>query len=170
MGTFGDITFHPATVDDIPIIQSLSSRIWKEHYPGIITHAQIDYMLGRMYASEVIADEIRNKGYHYILVTGRDRAVGYIAYRFDAATTTTLISKLYLMPSLHGKGIGRLMLQYIKEEAIRAGAGTIYLFVNRNNIKAIAAYERFGFVKANSVITDIGGGFVMDDYRMELKL
>jgi ribosomal protein S18 acetylase RimI-like enzyme len=170
MGTFGDITFHPATVDDIPIIQNLSSRIWRQHYPGIITHAQIDYMLGKMYASEVIADEIRNRGYHYILVKERDLVVGYIAYRYDDATNAILISKLYLLPSLHGKGIGRQMLQHVKDDAMRSGAGTIYLFVNRNNVKAIAAYERFGFVSADSIVTDIGGGFFMDDHRMELKL
>ncbi|MBS1128301.1 MAG: hypothetical protein H6Q96_681, partial [Nitrospirae bacterium] len=49
-------------------------------------------------------------------------------------------------------------------------AKSLYLFVNKNNTKAIRAYERFGFVKARAVVTDIGSGFVMDDYRMELVL
>jgi GNAT superfamily N-acetyltransferase len=170
MVTTGDITFHPATAGDIPVIQDLSSRIWREHYPGIITHAQIDYMLGKMYASEVILDEIRNKGYRYILVTERDRAVGYIAYRFDNATKAVSIGKLYLLTPLHGKGIGRQMLGYVKDAALQMGAKTLSLFVNKNNIKAIAAYERFGFVKTEAVVTDIGGGFVMDDYRLLFEL
>jgi ribosomal protein S18 acetylase RimI-like enzyme len=165
-----DISFRKGGEADIPVIQGLSSRIWLEHYPGIITHEQIDYMLGNMYAEEVIRDEIASKGYRYVIVADGTAPIGYIAYRHEETTRTVLISKLYLLPSLHGKGIGRRMLLSVKEEAIRQGAMLVYLFVNKNNSKAIKAYERFGFIKAESVVTDIGGGFLMDDYRMELDL
>jgi ribosomal protein S18 acetylase RimI-like enzyme len=164
------LTFHIAVDSDIPAIQDLSSRIWREHYPGIITHAQIDYMLGTMYASGVINDEIQNRGYRYVVVMMGKEAVGYLAYRLEDRDQTVMISKLYLLPSLHGKGIGSMMLGYVKEDALRMGAKSLYLFVNRNNTKAIRAYERFGFVKALEVVTHIGNGFVMDDYRMELDL
>ena len=44
------------------------------------------------------------------------------------------------------------------------------LSVNKHNTRAIAAYRRNGFVIAESVVTDIGGGFVMDDYVMAKNL
>jgi ribosomal protein S18 acetylase RimI-like enzyme len=165
-----DLTFRTAGRDDIQVIQDLSSRIWRKHYPGFISHEQIEYMLGKMYATPVIADEIGNKGYHYVVVEDRTTAVGYIAYRRDDSAQAVMISKLYLLPSLHGKGVGRKMLQQVKDDALRMGAKIVYLFVNKNNAKAIRAYERFGFVRKEAVVTDIGGGFVMDDYRMELDL
>jgi ribosomal protein S18 acetylase RimI-like enzyme len=164
-----DISFRTAGEADIPLIQDLSSRIWREHYPGIITHDQIDYMLGTMYAANTIRDDVLNKGYRYVLVMRENEAVGYIAYRFEDPDRAVMISKLYLLPSLHGKGIGRQMLQHVKDNAVHRGAKRIYLFVNKNNSKAIAAYERFGFKKAEAVVTDIGGGFVMDDFRMVLE-
>lgn len=170
MAAAGDITFRPATSGDILLIQDLSSRIWREHYPGIITHEQIDYMLGRMYASEVMRDEMENKGYRYVIVSEGPVPIGYIAYRHDEAERAVLISKLYLLPLYHGKSIGRRMLGTVKDDALKAGAGTLHLFVNKNNVKAIAAYERFGFVKAEAVVSDIGNGFVMDDFRMEYRL
>jgi diamine N-acetyltransferase len=165
-----DITFRPATGEDIPIIQDLSGRIWREHYPGIITREQIDYMLGKMYASDVIRDEIISKGHRYVIVSAGTRPIGFIAYRHEDKTRAVLISKLYLLPSFHGQGIGRKMLGHVKDNALKTGAQTLYLFVNKNNGKAIAAYERFGFVKAGAVVSDIGSGFVMDDYRMEFDL
>ena len=165
-----DITFHPATAGDIPLIQDLSSRIWREHYPGIITHEQIDYMLGKMYASEALRDEMVNKGYRYVIVSEGTVPIGYIAYRHDGAKQAVLISKLYLLPSYHGRGIGRRMLGHVKDDALKAGARSLSLFVNKNNVKAIAAYERFGFIRAEAVVSDIGGGFVMDDFRMEYRL
>jgi GNAT superfamily N-acetyltransferase len=170
MASAGDISFHLATSEDIPLIQDLSGRIWREHYPGIITHEQIDYMLGKMYATDVMRDEITNKGYRYAIVSAGTMPIGYIAYRHEEKIRAVLISKLYLLPSFHGKGIGRKMLGHVKDTALKTGARTLYLFVNRNNGKAIAAYERFGFAKAEAVVSDIGGGFVMDDYRMEYDL
>jgi hypothetical protein len=34
----------------------------------------------------------------------------------------------------------------------------------------IAAYEKLGFVNTGPTVQGIGGGFIMDDYKMELKL
>lgn len=170
MATTGDITFRPATGEDIPLIQALSARIWREHYPGIITHGQIDYMLGTMYATEVMRSEIGSKGYQYVIVEEGTVPIGYIGYRYEEGTRTVKISKLYLLPSHHGKGIGRKMLDLVKDDALKAGARSLSLFVNKNNVKAIAAYERFGFEKAEAVVSDIGSGFVMDDFRMEYRL
>ncbi len=169
MSSNREITFRSAVPADIPVIQDLSASIWREHYPGIITHAQIDYMLENMYAAPVMQDEMR-KGYRYILVEQDGAPIGYISYRSEESEHAVMISKLYLFPALHGKGMGRQMLQYVKDDALRMGARLIYLFVNKNNRAAIRAYERFGFSKAEAVKTDIGGGFVMDDFRMELQL
>ena len=170
MAPAGKITFRTATARDIPVIQELSSRIWREHYPGIITHAQIDYMLQSMYAAEVIHDEIEKQGYVYVLVMDQRDPAGFIAYVQEHAKEAVKISKLYLLPALHGRGIGRQMLDHVRENAVQVGARTIYLFVNKHNAKALQAYERFGFTRAAEVVTDIGGGFVMDDYRMEMPL
>lgn len=41
------------------------------------------------------------------------------------------------------------------------------LTVNKNNVKAIRAYEKTGFKNIGSLVQDIGNGFVMDDYKME---
>ena len=50
--------------------------------------------------------------------------------------------------------------------AAALGAREVSLYVNKRNKKAIRVYERAGFVVAESVINEFGGGFVMDDYRM----
>jgi hypothetical protein len=42
--------------------------------------------------------------------------------------------------------------------------------VNKRNASAIAAYRKHGFDVRESVVKDIGGGFVMDDYIMEKRL
>ena len=36
----------PGRVDDIPLVQRLADEVWREHYPSILSGAQIDYMPG----------------------------------------------------------------------------------------------------------------------------
>ena len=46
-------------------------------------------------------------------------------------------------------------------------ATRLRLRVNKRNAAAIRSYLRGGFVFQEDVVTDIGSGYVMDDYVME---
>ena len=46
----------------------------------------------------------------------------------------------------------------------------IRLTVNKHNDNSIAAYKKMGFETIDSVKTDIGGGYYMDDFVMELPI
>jgi GNAT superfamily N-acetyltransferase len=155
---------------DLPAISELAGVVWRACYPGIITHAQIDYMLARMYSLDMLRDEIRSQGIRYdrLLVDGKP--AGFASYGPTSELAVMKLHKLYLLPELHGRGLGSRLLQHVERE-VRAGAGRrLILSVNKRNTKAIASYQRNGFVIAGSVVTDIGGGFVMDDYIMAKNL
>jgi GNAT superfamily N-acetyltransferase len=159
-----------AKEEHLPPISELAGVIWRACYPGIITSAQIDYMLARMYSLDVLRDEIRSQGIRYdqLLVDGKP--AGFASYGPTSEPDVMKLHKLYLLPEMHGQGLGSHLLQHVERE-VRAGAGRrLILSVNKRNIKAITAYQRNGFVIAESVITDIGGGFVMDDFVMAKEL
>ena len=50
------------------------------------------------------------------------------------------------------------------------GARRIILAVNKRNLKAVNAYRRNGFAVVESVVTDFGNGFVMNDFIMAKNL
>jgi GNAT superfamily N-acetyltransferase len=159
-----------ATEADLPAISELAGVIWRASYPGIITHAQIDYMLARMYSLDVLRDEIRSHGIRYDLLLVDGKPAGFASYGSTAGPGVMKLHKLYLLPEMHACGLGSLLLQHVERE-VCAGAGRrLILSVNKRNSRAIAAYQRNGFVVADSVVTDIGGGFVMDDYIMAKEL
>jgi len=81
----------------------------------------------------------------------------------------TKLHKLYLLAEMHGRGLGSRLLQHVEQE-IQAGQVPADSFREQTQHPAIAVYRRNGFVIAESVITDIGGGFVMDDYVMAKEL
>jgi GNAT superfamily N-acetyltransferase len=155
----------------LPDIAELAGAIWRACYPGIITQAQIDYMLARMYSLDVLREEIHSRGIRYDLLIVDGKPAGFASYGLAVEPGAIKLHKLYLLLELQGRGLGSLLLQHVERE-VRAGAGCrrLILSVNKRNTKAIAAYKRNGFDIAESVVTDIGGGFVMDDYMMAKDL
>ncbi len=165
----GEILFRPAVEEDIPLLRSLAERIWRACFPAFITAGQIDSMLDWMYSPETLRRELR-EGVAWELAYLGDQPVGYLSCAVEAAGGKAKLNKVYLLPELHGRGLGRRMIERALETARGAGARSIVLRVNRGNAPAIRAYGRAGFRIAESAVTDIGRGFVMDDHIMVLDL
>ena len=69
-----------------------------------------------------------------------------------------------------GKGLGKFLLNRAVDLAKQNDKKSIYLNVNKYNTDSIAFYERMGFVKIEEGVFDIGNGYVMDDFILELIL
>ena len=171
----------PAGEEHLLTIAKLADIIWHACYPGIISSEQIDCMLSRMYALETMRKEIRSEGVRYDLLLVGGKPTGFASYgpvvgtpRCGVRAAHTVcafkLHKLYLLPEMHGRGLGSRLLQHCQQEVQAVGAQRLILSVNKRNTKAITAYRRNGFAIAESVVTDIGGGFVMDDYIMAKEL
>ena len=160
----------PATTADLSEIAALAGVIWRACYPGIISTEQIDYMLGKMYSIETLREEIGLRGIRYERLVVDRELTGFASYGPTEGTGVFKLHKIYLHPAWHGHGLGSLLLTHCEREAAKLGAERLVLCVNKQNAKAIAAYRRNGFGIVDSVVTDIGGGFVMDDYVMGKEL
>ncbi len=68
---------------DLPAISELAGVIWRACYPGIITRAQIDFMLARMYALDMMRGEIQSQGIHYDRLLVGDKLAGFDVLRTD---------------------------------------------------------------------------------------
>jgi ribosomal protein S18 acetylase RimI-like enzyme len=62
------------------------------------------------------------------------------------------------------------MFQKFVEIAKMRNLKKIWLTCNRNNTNSIAIYEHLGFKKVREEVTDIGNGFVMDDFIFEYEV
>jgi diamine N-acetyltransferase len=162
-------TFEKAAVTDIPLIQELAHKIWYGYYPAIISVEQINYMLELMYGSATLYHELTSHVI-YELVMDHQVTIGYLSYQYEQAQHRVKLNKLYLLPEYHGQGIGQSMLSHVQEESKCYKADQIYLTVNKNNEKAIKAYKKFGFAVTESIVNDIGGGHVMDDFIMTYEI
>jgi GNAT superfamily N-acetyltransferase len=166
----GQTEILPIAEEHLPALAELAGVIWRRHYPGIISLEQIDYMLGKMYALDKLREEIRFQGIFFYRLIVDGKMVGFASIGPLDPPEAWKLHKLYLMPELHGRGLGSHLLQHCELEARRAGARRLQLAVNKRNLRPIAAYQRNGFAVIQSVVTDFGNGFVMDDYIMAKDL
>lgn len=164
------ITIASATADDIGVVQTLAHEIWHRHYPGIITAAQIDYMLARGYAHEALMQYLTTRDAGLALARCGGAVVGFVGWYPLEATGVMKLDKLYVLPKHHGAGIGRALIEHVVAKARSAGSSAITLNVNRANTSSIRAYERCGFTIRERGDFPIGNGFVMEDYIMVREL
>ena len=149
-------------------VARLAREIWDEYYVPIIGRAQVEYMVAKFQTAEAMQAQI-DSGYQYFLIHLGGESIGYAAIRHDAAEARVFISKLYVLAAHRKSGAGRRCLQHFEEIARERGVTHLWLTVNKGN-PSVRAYERLGFRIAEAIVMDIGGGFVMDDYKMEKAL
>ena len=159
----------PAGAEQLPLIRDLAFSIWPQVYPGIISEAQIHYMLELRYHLDVLRADLE-KGVRFALVVLDDQPVGFTAFEPREEDGEAFLHKLYLVPEVAGRGLGAQALEWVTNQARRLGLRRLRLFVNKNNAGAVRAYLRNGFTFHEDKVTDIGDGFVMDDYVMVKEL
>ena len=160
-----DAVIASATSEHLVEISALATVIWRAHYPGIISPAQIEYMLARMYDVDVLRRELES-GVVWFRALVEDELHGFASVGQTEIATEFKLHKLYVHPDRQRHGLGSALLTECESAARARGAKTLVLNVNKRNEAAIAAYRKRGFTLRESIEAEIGGGFVMDDCVM----
>ncbi len=165
-----EIIFIPvAGLNLIKIAAGLADTIWRPYYTQLIGEPQVDYMLEKFQSEGAIAAQIK-EGTLYFLIAKQKEYIGYLAVTPETDQNALFLSKVYLKKNQRKKGYGRKAVEFIEDLASQHGLGYIRLTVNKNNIDSLAAYEKMRFKRIRSLVQDIGGGFVMDDYEYRRKV
>ncbi|TDD97480.1 GNAT family N-acetyltransferase [Flavobacterium cellulosilyticum] len=164
------IVIYKATVVDIETIQAIAKETWPVAYRDILSKTQLDYMLNQMYSDSVLKESIINKEHHFILAKENDICLGFASFEHHYLNKeTTRIHKLYILPSIQGRGVGKLLVDAVVNFAQEKKSTSLSLNVNRYN-KAVIFYKKNGFEIIAEEDIEIGNGFLMEDYKMEKKI
>ena len=152
----------------IDTVFTLANEIWNQHFVSIIGQDQVDYMLDKLQSSNAIAKQLNN-GYEYYIISNDHKYVGYLGLLSEDNLSRMMISKIYIKSEDRKLGVGGSALKFLKELSKERNIKTIWLTVNKHNKDTIEWYLRKSFVVVEEVKKDIGSGFFMDDYIMEMK-
>lgn len=170
------VAFRPVRTDEeIERLARIAGEIWREYWPALIGRDQTEYMIESFQSLAAIRHGIAEDGYEYWLVEdgnqpeGR-RIVGYTGGYEEPSIEQFFISKIYLYDWARGHGYASRTIGFYEELCRNRRLKAMYLTVNKHNELGIRAYRGKGFETVDAVETDIGSGFIMDDYIMEKRI
>lgn len=152
---------------DIPLIRDLTFKTWPATYNSILPAEQIEYMIGMMYSEQALMKQMK-EGHEFVIIYDGVQPIGFASVGLLEPRVFKL-HKIYVLPSYQGKGAGKFAINELVKAIKRKGGTSLLLNVNRNN-KALDFYEKIGFTVIREEDIDIGNGFFMNDYVMEMKL
>lgn len=170
------LSFVPVkTAVDQERLAKIAGEIWRGYWPPLIGEAQTEYMIEQFQSLSAIKRDMAEHDYEYWFLVateqdddGRKKAVvGFTGGCAEPETNRYFISKIYLFPDARGHGYARRVVEFYEDICFARGLEAMYLTVNKYNELGIRAYKGKGFETIDSVETDIGHGFIMDDYVME---
>ena len=148
--------------NEIKELAALAEEIWRQHFPPIIGDEQVTYMLEKFQSEKAMKEQIK-EGYEYYFLKLSDENIGYFGIE-PMKDGSLFLSKLYIRLSQRGNGYARQAFEFMKELCRKRGYKSIWLTVNKYNVNTIEVYKKFGMKILRSQVSDIGNGFVMDDY------
>ncbi|WP_099204213.1 GNAT family N-acetyltransferase [Scatolibacter rhodanostii] len=152
-------------------VADLATIIWHSTYDSLLPAGQVDYMLNKFQSKSAVFHQINEENHLYYLLVYQNETVGFFAVRSQYQSVGKLfLSKIYLASHARGKGIIRRAFAFIENLALENDCKQIWLTVNKENLHAQEVYRHFGFHVIKSTVSDIGGGYVMDDYVFEKQI
>ena len=162
------LEYREVDVKELKELEKLTTEIWHEYFASIISVEQIDYMVDKFQSEWSMREQIEKDNYTYFYVICENEKAGYIG--LSRQKDYLFLSKFYIKKEFRHRGIGTQTFEFIKDFAGKNNYNIIHLTVNKYNQPAIDAYKKWGFKVTDAVVTDIGDGFVRDDYLMDYGL
>jgi GNAT superfamily N-acetyltransferase len=154
----------PASINDI---RRIAQETWPVAYGELLSKEQLDYMLGMMYSETSLLEQMA-KGHQFFMAELDGSAFGFASVS-DEEEGKFKLNKLYVIPITQKTGAGKALLEKAIEYAKQHGGNKLFLQVKRDN-NARGFYEKQGFIITGELDLDIGNGYFMNDYIMELAL
>ncbi len=110
--------------------------------------ALYDYHPRTLEQQQFIFEEKLKKGFPVIVATMNDEVIGfgyYSEFRFREAYKFTVEHSVYVAPSAHNKGIGKILLQRLIELAKQQKLHTMIGVIDSENLTSIRFHQQYGF-------------------------
>jgi ribosomal protein S18 acetylase RimI-like enzyme len=171
------IAIRPATVDDAGLLHQLASLTFALACPPGTTAEDVWDFVSKNLSEERFLAYIGDNDRQVLVAETDGVAAGYsmLVYRAtdDADVAAALsvlpsaeLSKLYVVADSHGAGVGAALMNASVADAKRRGYPSVWLGVNKQNVRANRFYEKQGFHVVGSKTFSLAGR-LEDDYVRE---
>lgn len=152
---------------DIRRLTKAARTVWREANVSFCTPEQVEYMIERYQSFEAIVGQLIH-GYRYFIFEQDGDILAYFGVQPQGERL--FLSKFYILKPYRGQGLFSIGLDILRQLCREDGLKAIYLTVNRGNHHACEVYLAKGFEIIAEEDNDIGFGYEMNDYIMQLDV
>jgi GNAT superfamily N-acetyltransferase len=157
-----------ATPGDIDVLSALGAATFRETYRTICDPDEVDDYAGEHFTPSRIAAWLDRPDARTLLASVDDVPVGYAHVRRGKVAACVAdrdaieLSRLYLLASAQGAGIGAALMRAALAEIVALGGRTVWLGAYERNVKALAFYAAWGFEQVGTHEFEFGGRIYAD--------
>jgi len=165
------ITLRHATAQDNVLLAELGARTFADTFAKDNTPENMAAYLAKSFSPDIQARELAEPGTLFLIAEQAGEPVGYARLKQGPAPDCISgahpieIVRFYSIQAMLGKGVGARLMQACLEEARQSGCDVVWLDVWEQNPRAIAFYNKWGFVEAGRQTFQLG-----DDLQHDLLL
>ncbi|MFM2368402.1 MAG: hypothetical protein RL619_702 [Bacteroidota bacterium] len=169
------IEIKKATLSDLEAIQKISTQTFIETFAAVNTPENITNYIAESFNSEQLTSELNNANSQFYLATSGNEVLGYLKINFGDAQTEIInknaleVHRIYVSQAFHGKNVGQLLIDKVKEIGLETGVDYIWLGVWEENHRALRFYSKNGFVEFDKHVFTLGND-EQTDLLMQLVL
>lgn len=172
------LSLRDAELADVDAITAMMIRTFRETYSerhhGVCRDADVEAYVAEHFAPPIQRAELEDARMRTVLAECDRTLAGYAQMRLDAPPPVVLdarrsseVARFYVDRPWHGHGVASALMRASLAHA--ADSDLVWLSVFERNDRAIAFYEKMGFVKSGRT-TFVMGDDVQNDWVMVLRL
>jgi ribosomal protein S18 acetylase RimI-like enzyme len=156
------ITIRELTRRDIPQLQELAVRIYRDTFTHQHTASNMEAFLRKDYSTESFEHEFAEPGSKYYFACDGNTPAGYLRLRYNneaeghLGKNTMELHRLYIDVSYQGRNIGNQFMEFAIDQARQQKVDWLWLGVWEHNPKAQRFYQRWGFERFAEHIFQMG--------------
>ena len=157
-----DVVIRAAGPTDAARLAELAAATFRAAYSEG-QQAETDRYVAEHYGPAIQAAELDNPEVMYLVAELEDALIGFAmlargtGHPAVQASRPVRLSRIYVAPSQIGGGIGGRLMERCIAEAEAGHHDVMWLSVWSENPRAVAFYERWGFVTVGEMTFDYGG-------------
>ena len=150
-----------AGVADAPALAVLGAKLFRETYEHATPAEEIDAHIATHYGTAIQEREIRHPE-TTVLIVEAEKPIGYALVVSGTAPPNLAgspgleIARLYIDSPWHGTGLAKTLMEECLQLAAKQAHSLVWLLVWEHNPRALAFYEKFGFVVAGETPFPVG--------------
>lgn len=160
-----------ANINDAKLLADLGSKTFYDTYHKHNTVDDMEQYLSSNFTIKHLEDELNLASNDFYIAEKNNEVVGYIKISESVPPKevshlqTLEIARIYAVETLHGKGVGTMLLKKAFDIAMLRSKDIVWLGVWQKNDKAIRFYKKNGFVIVAATQFTLGTD-VQDDWIM----